>query len=297
MRARRAIAVASSLIAISLVGVLPASAGAAQRPITRPAVVPGSRYLAIGDSVTFGYREPATVPAPNYNNPSSFIGYPQIVAAALHLRVTNAACPGETSSSMINTFAPSNGCTNSTPPTSPAFRSLFPLHVSYKGSQLSFAIRFLRRTRNVRLVTLEIGANDLFLCQKTQHGCTTAAALQGTVNTVQSNIRRILSAIRQKARYRGQIVIVNYYSLDYNNAFITNAVNALNRAQDTAGRPFRVLIANGYGQFYQGSLHSGANPCTAGLLTQLGAPGKCGVHPSYGGQSLLALAVQRAVHL
>jgi hypothetical protein len=117
------------------------------------------------------------------------------------------------------------------------------------------------------------------------------------VNTIQSNIRTILSAIRQKAHYRGQIVIVNYYSLDYNSAFITNAVKALNQAQDTAGRPFRVLIANGFGQFYQGSLYSGASPCTAGLLTQLGKPGSCGVHPSYAGQSLLALAVQRAVHL
>lgn len=260
-------------------------------------MVPGSRYLALGDSVTFGFREANTVPAPNYQNQSSFIGYPQIVAAALHLRVTNAACPGETSSSLVNTFAPSNGCTNSTPPTAPAYRSLFPLHVNYKGSQLSFAIKFLRRTRNVRLVTLEIGANDLFLCQKTQNGCTSAAALQGTVNTIQSNIRTILSAIRQKAHYRGQIVIVNYYSLDYNSAFITNAVKALNQAQDTAGRPFRVLIANGFGQFYQGSLYSGASPCTAGLLTQLGKPGSCGVHPSYAGQSLLALAVQRAVHL
>jgi len=116
------------------------------------------------------------------------------------------------------------------------------------------------------------------------------------LTTVRNNIRAILSAVRHKARYRGQIVIVNYYSLDYNSAFITGIVQALNQAQDSAGGPFGVLIANGFGQFYQGSLHSGANPCTAGLLTQLGKPGRCGVHPSYAGQSLLALSVERAIH-
>lgn len=296
MRARRAVGLlASGLFALSLIGAIPGSAGAASRPITKPAVVTGSRYLALGDSVTFGFREANTVPAPNYNNQASFIGYPRLVGNVLRLKVTNAACPGETSSSLINTSAPSNGCTNSPPPNT-AYRAHFPLHVNYTGPQLSFAVKFLRHNRNVRLVSLMIGANDLFLCQRTQNGCTSAAALQGTLKTVQTNVGRILSTIRQKARYQGQIVIVNYYSLDYNSAFITNTVNALNSAVDGAAKPFRVLIANGFGQFYQGSLYSGANPCTAGLLTQLGRPGSCGVHPSYAGASLLALAVEMAVH-
>jgi lysophospholipase L1-like esterase len=256
--------------------------------------VPGSRYLALGDSITFGYMEPNVVPAPNYNNASSFIGYPQMVGAALRLKVTNAACSGETSSSLINTFAPSNGCTNS-PSSSQSYRSRFPLHVRYNGAQLSFAVKFLKGNRNVRLVSLEIGANDLFLCQKTtKDGCTSTAEQQALLTSVGNNIRRILSAIRQKARYRGQIVIVNYYSLDYRSAFITGIVNALNRTQDTAGKPFGTLIASGFGEFYAGALHSGGDPCAAGLLTQLGSPSKCGVHPSYAGQSLLALAVEKA---
>jgi lysophospholipase L1-like esterase len=218
-----------------------------------------------------------------------------MVGAALRLNVTNAACPGETSSSFINTFAPSNGCTNSGTGSTAAYRSSFPLHVRYKGPQLSFAVKFLRRNRNVRLVSLMIGANDIFLCQKTTaDGCLAPAEQQAVQTKIGNNVRTILSAIRNKARYRGQIVIVNYYSLNYASAFITGVSNAINNAQDTAGRPFRVLIANGYGEFYAGSLHSGANPCTAGLLTQLGRPGNCGVHPSYGGQSLLALAVAKA---
>jgi lysophospholipase L1-like esterase len=297
MRAHRVVAITGTLFAVALLGAMPISAGATSRPTTSPPVVPGSRYLALGDSITFGYRETNTVPAPNYGNPSSFIGYPALVGGTLRLRVTNAACPGETSSSLINTSGPSNGCTNRPPPnTSPSYRALFPLHVRYTGSQLSYALKYLRTHRNVRLVSLMIGANDLFRCQSTTADhCTSASEQQAALSTLRSNVRQILSAIRHKAHYRGQLVIVNYYSLDYSNAVITGIVTALNRTVDNTGTLFRALIANGFGQFYQGSLYSAANPCTAGLLTQL-TPSGCGVHPSYGGQSLLALAVDRAVH-
>lgn len=300
MRPWRAFAVvASSVVVGGLVGALPASSGAAVRPITRPSVVPGSRYLALGDSITFGFREATTAPPPNYHNASSFIGYPQLVGSVFRLKVTNAACSGETTSSFINTSGPSNGCTNHAPPiTTPTelYRANFPLHVSYKGSQLAFAVKYLRSHRNVRLVSLEIGANDLLRCvSTTPDGCASAAEQQAIFSVVRSNIRVILSTIRRKAGYRGQLVILNQYSPDYTSAFLTNGVNGLNSTVATAARPFRVLFANGYGQFYQGSLYSGANPCTAGLLTQV-RPRGCGVHPSYAGQSLLALAVERAIH-
>jgi hypothetical protein len=59
---------------------LSASAGAATRTVTpltlAPAVTRGSVYLSLGDSVTFGYQEPTVVPAPNYHDASSFLGYP-----------------------------------------------------------------------------------------------------------------------------------------------------------------------------------------------------------------------------
>jgi lysophospholipase L1-like esterase len=243
--------------------------------------------------VTFGYMEPNVVPPPNYKNASSFIGYPEMVGAALRLRVTNSACAGETSSSFINTFAPSNGCTNNVPGGA-VYRSLFPLHVSYKGAQLSFAVKFLRRNRNVRLVSLMLGGNDVFLCQKTtKDGCLSAAEQQAVFTTIGSNVRTILSAIRNKAHYRGQLLIVNYYSLNYSSALISGIVSGVNQAQDTAAKPFRALIANGYGEFYAGALHSRGDPCAAGLLTQLSA-GSCGVHPTYAGSSLLALAVEKA---
>ena len=108
---------------------------AAARPAIGPDTpfTPGSTYLALGDSVTFGYQESTVVPAPNYHKPASLPGYPEHLAKALHSPVVNAACPGETSASLIDVKAPTNGCEN-------ASRKAVPLHVAYKGSQLSFAV-------------------------------------------------------------------------------------------------------------------------------------------------------------
>ena len=61
---------------------------------TRTPVTKGSTYLALGDSVTFGYEEQQVVPAPNYQDASSFIAYPELLASELHLTIANAACQG-----------------------------------------------------------------------------------------------------------------------------------------------------------------------------------------------------------
>ena len=61
--------------------------------------------------------------------------------------------------------------------------------------------------------------------------------------------------------------------------------------------PRRPERADGYGELRTASLHSGGNTCQAGLLTQLGKPGSCGIHPSYAGQALLAQALEKAIRL
>ena len=283
-------------IAVLVVGLL--ALGAASARASAPAVTAGSGYLALGDSVTFGYQEAQVVPAPNYHDPSSFLGYPELLGQELHLTVANAACPGETSTSLINPAGPSNGCESAPGSPHAGYRTAFPLHVHYKGSQLGYAVSYLRSHRNVRLVSLMIGANDLFRCQATtSDGCTSASEQNATFATVARNVRKILSSIRTKGRYKGQLAIVNYYSLDYTSAFITGIVKALNRTVDGAAKPFGVAIANGFAEFKAAALRSGRKPCTAGLLTQLGSPAKCGVHPSYAGQSLLAQAVEKAITL
>ena len=254
-------------------------------PVTR-----GSAYLALGDSVTFGYQEPTVVPAPDYMDASSFHGYPEQLGAELHLKVANAACPGETSASMINPAAPNEGCEG-------AYRKMFPLHVHYTGSQLHFALGYLGKHRNVRLVSLMIGANDAFLCQgSTPDHCTSASELSNLEAEISHNVHTILSSIRNKAHYHGQIAIVNYYSLNYASAATNTQSILLNTTVDRAAKPFHVEIADGYGEFQLASMRFGNQPCLAGLITELNATaGDCGIHPSFAGQTLLAASLANAI--
>jgi lysophospholipase L1-like esterase len=291
-------ALATLLLAAACASAEPAKPRAAKPRAPKPAAVTtrtpvkaGSVYLSLGDSVTFGYEEPAVVPTPDYHNAASFLGYPEQLGSELRLKVVNPACPGETSASLINSSAQSNGCEN-------AYRKVYPLHVSYQGSQLNYALGYLRSHPQVRLVSLMIGANDLFLCQESTHdACTNPAELNATLAKVAGNVRQIVSALRNRARYRGQLAIVNYFSLNYASALISGASAALNRTVDTAARPFHVVIADGYGEFNAATRIFGGNTCGAGLLTQLGTPGKCGVHPTYAGQALLAQALEKVIRL
>ncbi len=286
---------AATLVAAVVVPSLAASAKAPSRALHLRPVVAGSGYLALGDSVTFGYRESDTTPPPDYNAAAGFVGYPQYVGAAVGLHVTNPACSGETSGSLIDAAARSNGCEH-TASGGPGYRSADPLHVHYSGSQLAFAIRFLKTHPDTRLVSLMIGANDAFICEATTSDrC--VREFPALLSSIEHNVTTILTAIRSRAGYHGQIVILNYYTGDYSTAAGTTAVKGLNFAQDTAARPFGVEIANGYGAFRLASVHSGNNACTAGLLTMLtGAKkGTCGVHPSVAGQTVLAQAVDEAI--
>jgi lysophospholipase L1-like esterase len=212
--------------------------------------------------------------------------------------VANAACSGETSSSLINATAPSNGCENS-PTGAPGYRTRFPLHVSYSGSQLAYAVGYLKKHHNVRLVSLMIGANDFFVCQETTADhCASLPEQSAVIATVEKNVGTILTAIRKHAKYNGQIVIVNYYALNYADQAAVQQSGILNSSIDGAARPFHVEIADGFGQLEAAAAHSGGNSCTAGLLTQLsGASTPCGIHPSYAGQSLLAQAVENTIRL
>lgn len=264
------------------------------------AVTPGSRYLALGDSVTFGYQESTVVPTPRYGRASSFPGYPEQLGAALRLRVANAACPGETSASFIDPSAQSNGCENTVAPGGAlrpgGYRTRYPLHVRYRGGQLAYAVAFLRAHPRVRLVSLMIGANDYFVCLlATSDGCAGQASQRALVRRLGANVRRILSAIRTRAHYRGQLAIVNYYSLNYASPGQNGLSKRLNRTVNTAARPFHIVVADGYRELAAASAHSGRDTCQAGLLTQLGGPGTCGIHPSYAGQALLAQALAKAI--
>ncbi|MGI8678899.1 MAG: GDSL-type esterase/lipase family protein [Jatrophihabitans sp.] len=178
------------------------------------------------------------MPTPDDTSASNFVGFPEDVARALGLRVTNASCPGETSGSLVSSTTLSYAC-KLTPTGTNGYRTRFPLHVRYSGTQLSYARAYLTRHHDTRLVTLMIGANDGFLCQATTRDkC--ASELPGVLAKVSTNVSRILRTLRERAHYRGQIVIVNYYSTDYRSPTANGTSLALNQAMDrAAARPTR----------------------------------------------------------
>ena len=138
-----------------------------------------------------------------------------------------------------------------------------------------------------------IGANDAFLCQETTADkC--ASELPAVLKQIAADVVHIMATIRNNDHYKGQIVIVNYYSLDYANATDNTSSRTLNTTLDKAAKPYRVQVADGYGAFEAAAVQSGGDPCKAGLLTQLTTSG-CGIHPSIAGQALLALAVDEVV--
>src|ERR1700751_924980 len=120
-------AVGAAALAVTTAVAVPSEAASGPAPVTS-----GARYLALGDSIAFGYRESNAVQAPNYAKASTFHGYPELVARDLGLKLTNAACPGETAQSFITAGDLDHGCTVGGDGTSPGYRAAgFPLHTTY----------------------------------------------------------------------------------------------------------------------------------------------------------------------
>jgi lysophospholipase L1-like esterase len=313
----RTTALAVACAGVTLVGVAGSSGAVIAAPQTmaahhaavkkhaQPKVVAGSRYLALGDSVAFGFRESNAIPTThnNYKKPKTFVGYPEDIGRNLGLKVANLACPGETSGSLINPKRPSNGCENmpsAKGQVKGGYAASFPLHVKYadktaKNGQLATAVKYLKTHKNVRLVSLMIGANDGFLCQETTADhC--ASEIGSVLTKISKNVTTTLRHIRNRGHYRGQIVIAEYYSIDYRNSLDNAQSQALNSTMENAAKPFNVRVAKTFALFKRAAAQAGGDTCAAQLLTQLKTtPASCGVHPSVAGQALIAQAVEQAV--
>jgi lysophospholipase L1-like esterase len=282
-----------ALTAVVLVAFIATIAGpAAADPVTGSAS--NGTYLALGDSVAFGYVPPNAVPAPNYFAPHSFLGYPEYLAQQLNERVSNASCPGETTASMLVAGAPSNGCENS--PGSPVgYRTLYPLHVEYRGTQMAYALKYLAAHKHTRLITIDIGANDAFLCQETTPDhCTSGAELFGVATEIATNLTTIFHDLRDDAGFRGRIVALTYYSLSYSDPAQVAVAQFLNSAIAGVTSLNGGIVADGFAAFQGPSAAFAGDPCAAGLLIKL-PDGTCNIHPSPAGARLLAAAIADAI--
>src|SRR6267143_1740269 len=236
----------------------------------------GHSYLALGDSVPFGFSPNPAL----WSDATNFVGYPEIVAQRLNIEDVNATCPGEATGGFISLTGTDNVCR--------PYRFVLhePLHVSYSGTQLAFATSYLTTHPRTRLVTLTLGANDVF---HLQHVCEAAHkdhpadilkcfndGVPGVLFTMAANLNTIFTALRATG-YNGLIVAVTYYSLDYSN---TSGAELLNGPMVAVASAHGALIADGLGAW--APVAAGGSSCTAGLLLPPFPPdpSPCDVHPT-----------------
>jgi hypothetical protein len=245
-------------------------------------------YLALGDSVAFGYS-----PLLDHSNADNFIGYPSPAAATLKLTLFNAACPGETSSHFIDINGSDHGCGE--------YRHFFPLHVTYSSAtetQLEYTDTFLQSNPKTLVVSINIGANDLFVLQEACGGSISCieAGLPGVLATFSANLDTIYGHIRNVDGYRHKLVALIYYSLNYSDPVGTGIISQLNQVVADRTLAFKGIVADGFGAFAAAAAHFGGDSCVAGLLIVLStSPLKCDVHPSPAGRDLLGQAIVNAL--
>jgi lysophospholipase L1-like esterase len=235
--------------------------------------------LALGDSIAFGWTarsDHAVAP--------DMIGYPDLAAHRLHLADVNLSCPGQATGGFISLSGNDNGCWS--------YRAESPLHVAYQGTQLAAAAAALRSHRQVRVISITLGANDyLHLrahCLPTP-GCYQEQA-PAMLAAVTANLDAILGALRGTG-YRGIIAMLAYYALIDDAAGVVQ-VDALNHAIAVAARRYDAVVVDGMQAF--GRAAGSRSYCAAGFLAPTWA-GNCDIHPSVLGRSLLATALVDAV--
>ena len=209
----------------------------------------------------------------------------------------NASCPGETTGSFLSSAALDNGCK--------AYRKLYPLHANYGSTQLQFASTYLRSHREVRLVTITLGANDGLLleasCASQPTPVLVAECIQAgapaVLASVAQNVATILAELRATG-YAGAIVVMNYYSLDYSNAPATALTADLNAAIAAPASAYGAVVADVFTAFQTvaSALAFGGKTCNTGLLNpDVYNQFVCNIHPAQTGHRLIAKTIAHAL--
>jgi lysophospholipase L1-like esterase len=238
-----------------------------------------TRYLALGDSIAFGYN-PLVSPV----DADEYVGYPEIVSRIVHRKVANASCFGESSGSFLVLNAPDVGCQ--------IWRTSFPLHVPYSGTQMQYVLDYLGTNgKKTDLITIDIGVNDLGILLA---GCNydlncATLGLPATLAAYAQNLTTIFAGIRQSG-YVGPIIAVTPYAVNYNDQVEVTGLLALNGVLSQIASAFDVQIADAFTAFLAADIPFGNDSCAAGLLVKL-PNNTCDIHPSLAGQTLIAETV------
>jgi lysophospholipase L1-like esterase len=296
------------------VGVLAAFGALALAPAAG-AKSPGSTYLALGDSLAYGYhqaqfqnelKEKGFVEAANFND-----GYVNDFGAALKLfnpklKIINDGCPGETTETMIHgSGVGPEYCAGG--PTGSPFPKAF-LHHAYPGTQLEDALAIAKES-GTGTITLDIGANDIL--QFLSHTCgfpvtfsCTEAQVEAELGHVASNVGFILSQLRAAAP-KAKIVFVSQYN-PYPTVLTPEGrgdatVEALNGALKGVAATFGVGFANTARVINFSGTHGGPEAgdiptvcaftamCPGGVFDP-GSP-EADIHPTKAGYAAMAAVV------
>jgi lysophospholipase L1-like esterase len=227
-------------------------------------------YLALGDSVAFGFDPRVDLTTQEVR------GYPELLAERRGLELMNLACPGEASGGFVDPRGIDNHCREN--------RQQYPLHVDYAGTQLHAAIELLQATPSVELVTIDLGANDVFLLD---HLCgrdlsCILANFVTTLHDYDKNLDFIFTQLRKV--YDGPLVALTIYNPYPGDSTAQYAIEKINEALARHVEQRGGVVADGMAAF-------AGDPCTGGLL--IGMPdGSCDVHPSEQGAAKLADAIE-----
>jgi lysophospholipase L1-like esterase len=219
-----------------------ATAASASAPAPPRLAPPKSYYLALGDSIAYGFQTSkalAGLPPEAFNT-----GYADLFAARLRqlrprIATVNYSCPGESTTSFLLP------CIWKT--------SGHALHNDYPGSQRDAALAFLAAHRGqVSPITLSLNGNDIntFLqtCPPGDLACIQAGA-PAAIAAYQARLTAILRQLRAAAP-GAEIIVVGAYDPDIGVfAFADPLFTQLNQAQQAAAATVRARFADPFPAF------------------------------------------------
>jgi lysophospholipase L1-like esterase len=249
------------------------AASHSQNSVQRDTLVgPKKHYLALGDSLAFGFQ-----PDLNFDH-----GYVDNFFSNLQGHgvqdVANMACPGETSVTFLN-----GKCSYS-------YLHKFP----YAGSQLNAALLYLRfNVGQVSPVTLDVGASDVEQDIKTTACVINQLQLKKDLATLDYNLRHVIlpqlhAALTVNGKLTGDLVMMNYYdpyqNICPNSLPFTQTVNQ-HLADDANGYGTIVDVFSAFG----GSFTPNPNICTYTWMCSIFTD----IHATNKGYSVIAKAFEQ----
>ena len=192
-----------------------APGAAAQEARTTPAPAPPAAaanatgwYLALGDSLAAGYQ-----PGQGDDRSGGYVGgvLDAVRTTTAKTKLVNVACSGET----VVTLVSGGRCPYE------------------EGTQLAQALEFLHaHSRTTRLVTIDIGANDVQRCVSRSPLGIDLACIQQGLGDVQRLLPQVLAQLHAAAP-DARLVVVNYYN-PFLAAYLTGAAGQALAQQSVA---------------------------------------------------------------